>query len=96
MAQTLRLILGDQLNSEHSWFQQKEEHVCYLMAEIRQETDYVKHHIQKIAGFFAAMRSFAKELEQNGHRVVYIPISENRHKSFDTLITEQLELKNIT
>ena len=95
MAQTLRLILGDQLNSEHSWFKQKEEHVCYLMAEIRQETDYVKHHIQKIAGFFAAMRSFAKELEQNGHRVVYIPISENRHDSFDTLITEQLELHNI-
>lgn len=95
MAQTLRLILGDQLNSEHSWFKQKEEHVCYLMAEIRQETDYVKHHIQKIAGFFAAMRSFAKELEQNGHRVVYIPISENKHESFDKLITEQLELHNI-
>ena len=95
MAQTLRLILGDQLNSEHSWFKQKEEHVCYLMAEIRQETDYVKHHIQKIAGFFAAMRSFAKELEQNGHRVVYIPISENRHDSFDTLIAEHLELQNI-
>ena len=52
--QTLRLILGDQLNTEHSWFRQQEDHVCYLMAEIRQETDYVKHHIQKVTGFFAA------------------------------------------
>ena len=93
--QTLRLILGDQLNTEHSWFRQKEDHVCYLMAEIRQETDYVKHHIQKITGFFAAMRSFAKHLEKLGHRVIYIPISENPNHLFDSLITEQIQLQNI-
>ena len=93
--QTLRLILGDQLNTEHSWFRQKEDHVCYLMAEIRQETDYVKHHIQKITGFFAAMRSFAKHLEKLGHRIIYIPIYENPNHLFDSLITEQIQLQNI-
>ena len=52
MASTLRLILGDQLNIQHSWFTQKEADVTYLMMEIRQETDYVAHHIQKSFGLF--------------------------------------------
>jgi deoxyribodipyrimidine photolyase-related protein len=38
---TLRLILGDQLNSNHSWYTQTNNEVVYLMAEMRQETDYV-------------------------------------------------------
>ena len=49
----LRLILGDQLNSTHSWFSKVDENVVYCLFEMRQETDYVTHHIQKIAGFFA-------------------------------------------
>ena len=40
--------------------------------EVRQETDYVSHHIQKILGFFAAMRNFADELQKQGHEVRYI------------------------
>ena len=47
MPHTLRLILGEQLNAQHSWFQQVEEDVIFVMMEVRQETDYVKHHIQK-------------------------------------------------
>lgn len=43
---TLRLILGDQLNREHSWFQQPNENTLYVMAELAQETGYVKHHVQ--------------------------------------------------
>ncbi|WP_140127510.1 cryptochrome/photolyase family protein, partial [Vibrio parahaemolyticus] len=31
---TVRLILGDQLNSEHSWFQQADDTVLYLIAEL--------------------------------------------------------------
>ncbi|SOE22632.1 deoxyribodipyrimidine photolyase-related protein [Spirosomataceae bacterium TFI 002] len=69
---TLRLILGDQLNHNHSWFQEKDDNVFYLMMEVRQETDYVKHHIQKVIAFFLAMRNFANELEQSGHKVKYI------------------------
>ena len=43
----LRLILGDQLNAGHSWFRTPDPAVCYLMAELRQETDYCRHHRQK-------------------------------------------------
>jgi deoxyribodipyrimidine photolyase-related protein len=53
----LRLILGDQLNEKHSWFKTPDRQVTYVLMEIRQETDYVRHHIQKVAAFFAAMRS---------------------------------------
>lgn len=49
---TLRLILGDQLNSTHSWFESVDENTIYLMAEMQQETNYVKHHIQKVVAFF--------------------------------------------
>jgi deoxyribodipyrimidine photolyase-related protein len=55
MSKTLRLILGDQLNSNHSWYQTKDNSVTYVLMEIRSETDYATHHIQKIAGFFSAM-----------------------------------------
>ncbi len=48
----LRLVLGDQLHSGHSWFEQTDAKVLYVMMEIRPETDYVRHHIQKVAGFF--------------------------------------------
>ena len=76
MAHTLRLILGDQLNSQHSWFTSTDPDVSYLMMEMRQETDYVNHHIQKVVGFFLAMRHFAKELKQQGHRVIYFLLDD--------------------
>jgi len=68
---TLRLILGDQLNSKHSWYKRVDDNVFYCMFEMRQETDYVRHHIQKVIGFFAAMREFSKQLVQNNHNVIY-------------------------
>lgn len=74
MKKTLRLILGDQLNERHSWFRQVENNVYYVMMEMRQETDYVTHHIQKVAAFFAAMRSFSNEMESRGHNFIYLGI----------------------
>jgi deoxyribodipyrimidine photolyase-related protein len=44
--------------------------------EIRQETDYVNHHIQKIIGFFLAMRAFAAQLKNAGYKVIYLNISD--------------------
>ena len=76
---TLRLILGDQLNIEHSWYRNKDEDIIYVMFEMRQETDYVRHHIQKVIGFFAAMREFSKSLVVAGHRVVYYKIHDDRN-----------------
>ncbi|HEA21946.1 hypothetical protein LCGC14_1251930 [marine sediment metagenome] len=72
----LRLILGDQLNEQHSWFEKTDNDVTYIMAEMRQETDYVKHHIQKVVAFFLSMRSFQKELSDKGHRFIYLKIND--------------------
>ncbi len=81
--ETVRLILGDQLNSEHSWFDQVDESVLYLIAELKQETTYVTHHIQKVCAFFAAMAQFAKERQEEGHHVLYLTL--DRTQSFDNL-----------
>ncbi len=69
---TLRLILGDQLDSSLPVLTQaiKSEDII-LMAEVREEATYVKHHKKKIAFLFSAMRHFAKELEGAGYNVVY-------------------------
>lgn len=90
---TIRLILGDQLNIQHSWFDQLDNDVIYTLMEVRQETDYTTHHIQKVMGIFAAMRSFKETLEENGHTVRYFKIgdSSNTHdipKNIDSLIDE--------
>ena len=73
---TLRLILGDQLNQNHSWFSDTDPSVTYVLMEIRQETDYVAHHIQKVVGFFAAMRKFAQWLHNSGHQVIYLELDD--------------------
>ena len=78
----VRLILGDQLNAEHSWFEKLDNNVCYVMFEMRQETNYVKHHIQKVVAFFGAMRNFARAREKEGHRVLYYSLDDpqNEHE----------------
>lgn len=73
---TLRLILGDQLNPEHSWFSAHDDNAVYVLMEVRQETDYVRHHAQKIIAIFAAMRDFARQLRLSGHRVHYLGIDD--------------------
>ncbi len=76
----LRLILGDQLNRQHSWYKMVDETVTYVMMELRTETDYATHHIQKVTGFFAAMRAFARELKDQKHNVIYITITESNNQ----------------
>ena len=73
---TLRLILGDQLNARHTWFEQPDKQVTFVLMEIRQETDYVTHHIQKVTAFFAAMRAFADHLRKLGHKVIYLKLDD--------------------
>ena len=73
---TLRLVLGDQLNPQHSWFTAVDNDVIYVLMELRQETDYVLHHAQKILAIFAGMRDFAAQLEAAGHRVHYLEIDD--------------------
>ena len=46
------------------------------MMEMRQETDYVTHHIQKVCAFFLAMRRFAGFLENQGFQVHYLKLDD--------------------
>ncbi len=87
---TLRLILGDQLNKKHSWYKCVDKEVTFAMFEVQEELTYTKHHIQKVVGFFAAMRAFAACLEAEGHRVVYYRIGDLRNKQSITMNLQQL------
>jgi deoxyribodipyrimidine photolyase-related protein len=93
---TLRLLLGDQLNSKHSWLEEINPNVIYVMAEMRQETNYVKHHIQKVVAFFLSMRNFSEELMNKGHQVVYYKVSDaNNPQNLETLILDLVEKNKI-
>ncbi|MDF1698378.1 MAG: cryptochrome/photolyase family protein [Saprospiraceae bacterium] len=92
----LRLILGDQLNHSHSWFDTSNKDTLYVLMEMRQETDYVTHHIQKVVAFFTAMRAFADTLKAQGHTVTYIKLDDsNNHQSLTKNITDLIESHGI-
>jgi deoxyribodipyrimidine photolyase-related protein len=93
----LRLILGDQLNSQHSWFSMTDDAVTYVMMEVRTETDYAQHHIQKVVGFFAAMRDFAVGLQAMKHKVIYLKLTDkNNLQSFEANLEDILKHGNYT
>ena len=95
--QVLRLILGDQLNHNHSWFKKVDSNVVYLMAEMRQETDYVTHHIQKVVAFFLAMRNFLEHIEKQGHRIIYFKIDDkNNPQQLEEIILHTIEKTGAT
>jgi len=77
---TLRLVLGDQLNPGHSWYRHTDPGVVYVLMEVRQETDQVLHHAQKLLAIFAAMRDFARHLRQAGHRVRYVALDDTSNR----------------
>ncbi|WP_395053406.1 cryptochrome/photolyase family protein [Flavobacterium sp.] len=94
---TLRLILGDQLNINHSWLSKTDDDVVYLMAEMRQETDYVKHHIQKVVAFFLSMRNFATTLKSKNQQVIYFEITdENNPHDLEKLISQIIQQHKIS
>jgi deoxyribodipyrimidine photolyase-related protein len=74
---TLRLVLGDQLSDSLSALADLDPaRDVVLMAEVRDEATYARHHKQKIALIFAAMRSFALRLEGRGVTVRYVRIDD--------------------
>lgn len=75
---TVRLILGDQLNARHSWFEEVDDSILYIIAELHPEATYVKHHIQKICAFFSAMKAFSAELREMGHQVEYFDLDQTK------------------
>lgn len=76
----LKLILGDQLNFQHSWFKEVDSSEVFVLMEMRQETDYAPHHIQKVVAFFGAMRNFSEVLKQAGHQVHYLALDDKANR----------------
>lgn len=90
---TLRVILGDQLSSCLEIV--KEANAAsdvFLMCELKEEATYVKHHQQKIALVFCAMRQFAQELKNAGFRVRYVYFDDpNNTGTFEGEIARALQ-----
>ncbi|WP_404343061.1 cryptochrome/photolyase family protein [Pseudoalteromonas mariniglutinosa] len=75
----LRFIFGDQLNASHSWFKESsQDDILYVIAELSQETEYVKHHLQKVVAFFAAMENFASALTRAGFHVLHLNLDDTK------------------
>ena len=90
--QTLRLILGDQLNLKHSWFLKADPSIIYVMMEVKTETDYVWHHIQKACAFFAAMEDFAETINSKGFDTLYLYLDHPDNKqSFSKNLSELIK-----
>ncbi len=76
-AGTLRLVLGDQLSDGLAGLKDIDAaNDIVLLAEVNDEATYVRHHKQKIALIFAAMRSFAVRLQARGVAVRYVRIDD--------------------
>jgi deoxyribodipyrimidine photolyase-related protein len=73
----LVLILGDQLSPHISSLARADRsRDRVLMAEVRGEATYVRHHKKKIAFLFSAMRHFAQELREAGWTVDYVSLDD--------------------
>jgi deoxyribodipyrimidine photolyase-related protein len=74
---TLRFVFGDQLTRDVSSLRGLDRTTdVVLMAEVMGEATYVRHHKQKIAFLFSAMRHFAESLREDGVRVDYVRLDD--------------------
>lgn len=84
---TLRWIFGDQLNARHTWYADTCEQTLYIIAELPQEVNYVRHHAQKACAFFLAMEAFSNSLQSRGHKVLHLTLDESaKFESLQQLI----------
>ncbi|MDR7038476.1 deoxyribodipyrimidine photolyase-related protein [Methylobacterium sp. BE186] len=76
-AGTLRFVLGDQLHRRVSSLTDLDpDRDVVLLVEVEAEATYVRHHKQKIAFLFSAMRHFADELRAEGVAVDYVRLDD--------------------
>ncbi len=74
---TLRLVLGDQLSDRLASLADLDPaHDLVLMAEVRDECTYVRHHKKKIVLVLSGMRHFARRLRDRGVRVRYVGLDD--------------------
>ena len=68
-------VLGDQLSRDLASLRDRtKDDTVILMMEVWDEATYVKHHKQKIALIFSAMRHFAEEMRADGWTVDYVKL----------------------
>lgn len=73
----LVLILGDQLSESLAGLKASSpQNATILMVELHEEATYVKHHKQKLAFVFSAMRHFADTLSHQGWQVDYVKLDD--------------------
>ena len=78
---SLILVLGDQLTDTlPAIANARKTKDTILMAEVREEATYVKHHKKKIAFLFSAMRHFAKHLRDSNYNVNYVHYDDEENK----------------
>jgi len=76
-SRSLILVLGDQLSPSLSSLKAADpSRDRILMVEVAEEATTVRHHKKKIAFLFAAMRHFAKGLEDAGWQVDYVVLDD--------------------
>ena len=74
---TLRLVLGDQLSDGLAALDGLDPaRDLVLMAEVRDECTYVRHHRKKLVLVLSAMRHHAERLRQRGVRVRYVTLDD--------------------
>ncbi len=73
----LVLVLGDQLSDALSALRAADKsYDVVVMAEVAEETTYVRHHPKKIALVLSAMRHFAASLRDEGWQVAYTRLDD--------------------
>ncbi len=84
----LCIVLGDQLSLSLSSLKAiNRETDLVVMAEVWNETLYVKHHKKKLVFILSAMRHFHQELKKSGYQVVYHKLDEKlKFSSFTEVI----------
>ena len=89
----LRLILGDQLSASIAALSDIDKQADrVLMVEVAEEATYVRHHKQKLALVFSAMRHFADELRKDGIQVDYVRLdSDGNTGSFSGEVKRALQ-----
>jgi deoxyribodipyrimidine photolyase-related protein len=87
----LGLIFGDQLDKSHAVLtalDRSKDRI--LMGELAAETEYVWHHVKKVALIFSAMRHFAGDLAENGWDVRYQTFdADSPCRTFTDLVARQ-------
>ena len=77
----LILVLGDQLTETLPAIANAvKSKDTILMAEVREEATYVKHHKKKIAFLFSAMRHFANALRDDNFNVHYVHYNDENNQ----------------